>query len=173
MKTKKLLLITSFLSGTLFCSGQTLSPNVISPAGGFTSGSSGSLSSTTGEMTMVATFTAGSIAITQGFQQADNHTVAVEPIEKNESAISIGPNPSTGILNVFFHSTKGMKINFRFIDIKGTVVYESIVEKAENNNYVSFDLSRFTNGTYIIEGIDIGTSKNKQNQFTQKFTITK
>ncbi len=67
---KTLLVMTICAAFSVFASGQTLSPTVISTAGDFYTGTSATLSITIGEP-VVETYTSGSNVVSSGFQQSD------------------------------------------------------------------------------------------------------
>jgi hypothetical protein len=67
---KTLLVMTICAAFSVFASGQTLSPTVISTAGDFYTGTSAMLSITIGEP-VVETYTSGSNVLSTGFQQSD------------------------------------------------------------------------------------------------------
>lgn len=173
MLNKKIVLIFSFGLVVLFTKAQTLSPHGISSTGGFSSVGGSSLSSTTGEMTMVATFSSGSIVITQGLQQPEDFNVGVAPLPYLESGIKFGPNPSTGKVNLFFNSTVGMNLIISVFDLKGALLYELPTEKLENTNFISFDFSPLPSGAYILDCKVKNLKANEQSHFSTKFNLEK
>lgn len=166
-------MIASLLMSTFFVKAQSLSPQVISSSGGYSSSGAGSLSATTGEMTMVATFSSGSVVITQGFQQPEDFNVGVAPLPEPASGISFGPNPSSGTVNLFFESTAGMEMIFSVLDLKGALLYELETVKYAGSNFLSFDLSTLPAGTYLLSCKMKESVAGMPTQFASKFTIVK
>ncbi|MGD0710407.1 MAG: hypothetical protein ABR968_04440 [Bacteroidales bacterium] len=98
MKSKFLVLIAVLGICGLTARSQTLSPTVISSSGGFYNNSSGMLSTTVAEMTMVQTFQSGSNFLTQGFQQPEDYTVGIVETPVVSGDILIYPNPTVTII---------------------------------------------------------------------------
>jgi len=94
MKIKILLLWTFVMLLSISINAQSLSPRVISSAGGFFAGGSATLSVTVAEMTMVQTFVQPANILTQGFQQPEQFTTAIEENDNIAGEVSIFPNPT-------------------------------------------------------------------------------
>ena len=173
MSTKRIVMISSLVMSTFFVKAQSLSPQVISSTGGYSSSGSASLSATTGEMTMVSTFSTGSVIVTQGFQQPEDFNVGVAPLPDPASGISFGPNPSSGTINLFFESTAGMNMIFSVLDLKGALLYELETVKYAGTNFISFDLSVLPAGSYLLSCKLKEPVAGMPTQFASKFTIVK
>jgi len=122
---KKLLTV---LLGVLLTSStytQTLSPTVISSSGGFSQNSNGSLSYTVAEMTMVQTFTANGVTLTQGFQQPNELVTGLFDIVHDEfGTLVLYPNPSVDYLWFGFQYPESGKVEVAVFDMLGQKVSE-------------------------------------------------
>jgi len=156
-----------------FISAQTLSPTVIASSGGFYSNPSGMLSSTVGEMSMVATFSAGGTILTQGFQQPEDFNVSVKNIDNENSGIAVGPNPTGGTVQIIFSKPDVLKLSIAIYDVAGRLVYHTETQKAAFNNYVALNLASFVQGDYVLECKSKGISTGTEHLFSQKISVIK
>ena len=130
--------------------GQSINPSVISSCGNYSSGSSGAVVWTLGEV-MINTFTSGSNSLTQGFNQP---SIFLTPVPVWNSSIPkavIYPNPSCGNFSVVL-DLKGysgrMELNMR--DALGhCLYYEDILPRS--NKEIKLDLHNFEDGIYFME----------------------
>jgi len=152
MKTKiKLLLLTAGLFLSLASYSQTLSPTVISSSGGFFSSASASLSFTVAEMTMVQTFTTSGNILTQGFQQPEDYSVGISESDITANDFIIYPNPTSGAFTIEFNTANGNTATVRLFNPLGQLVLTSNYAVLQGINKVSFDISSFSQGIYLLE----------------------
>src|SRR5690349_11746557 len=117
-----------------FSQAQSLTPTVVSSSGGFYSNSSGQLSFTVAEMTMVQTFSQTNNILTQGFQQPGDFGVYVPEAPKSGFAFNVYPNPSSGNINLILNSKNSAVVNIRLIDALGkTIVTDRFVHSGGAN----------------------------------------
>ena len=172
MKTKLLyLLLTCIVSQS--CWAQTVSPGVISPAGGSSLNGGAMLSSTVGEMTMVKTFSAADVILTQGFQQAYDINVGIHKNNVANNTITLGPNPSRGEVQLFFNSAAALNLTILIYDMAGKLIYQTTSRKAEHNNYILLNLSSLAVGDYLLNCNTASTSTEVAQSFSQKINIIK
>ncbi|MCW3082661.1 MAG: hypothetical protein JWP12_27 [Bacteroidetes bacterium] len=124
---KKQLLLLSLLFICIASAGfsQSLNLSVISSYGNFGSGATGNLSSTLGEP-MVATFTASSNILTQGFEQPDDAGMTAVPDNSSDQFISVYPNPATDRLSIDGITASG-PVELKLTDISGRVMIQKQV----------------------------------------------
>lgn len=170
MLTKKLFALSGLVIAACAADGQSLSPQVISSGGGYYSAGSSSLSSTTGEMTMVATFSSGSVVVTQGFQQPEDLGVGLTELP-DAGGVSFGPNPTTGRVNLFFKSTDAEEMLISVFDLKGSLITSIKTEKNESSNFITFDLSMLPAGDYLLDCRSNHKADGKATHYSTKFTI--
>ena len=148
MKKALLLFIALASHHSLFA--QTLSPFVISSSGNYSLTGNTSLSSTTGESSMIQTFSSGSSILTQGFQQPNDLSVGIVDPE-NYFAILWYPNPSSGLLNLESEIPWAGQFSYRILDALGRVVYlaEENVDRGMFKQKIS--LYSLADGLYHVE----------------------
>lgn len=100
---------------------QSLSPTVVSTSGGFASSANGTLSYTTGEMTMVKTFSGGSNILTQGFQQSDSAVAIgfIDPAKGLDGAVALYPNPASTQVWIAFEFASAGDVEVKLYDLLG------------------------------------------------------
>ena len=166
----KLLLLFIIFSKINFA--QSISPVVISSGGGFTANGSAMLSSTVGEP-MVETFSAGTVILTQGFQQPEDFGVSVKDLVHPAAGFSFGPNPTAGSMNLWFDDRSEANVSITLHDIEGKLIFANEIRKAAGSNYISMDLSEFAAGEYLV-GVTISFPGNqKPSIFSQVITHSK
>ncbi|MBK9543408.1 MAG: T9SS type A sorting domain-containing protein [Bacteroidetes bacterium] len=130
---------------------QSLSPSVVSPGGSFSSNGGYSLSQTTGESSMVETFTSGSAILTQGFQQAEDGFVRVPEIMNSGYSIEVFPNPGNGHFYLEIKASHTTKVSVRVMDIIGQPVWTNPILSVGVAGRHLLDLSALSNGVYMAQ----------------------
>jgi len=130
---------------------QTLSPTVVASSGGYFSNTSGSLSFTVAEMTMVQTFTTTGNILTQGFQQPEQNTVGITEPMIAEGDIVAYPNPTTGAFSLQFIANENAEKVISIYNSMGQVVFQKTYQQVSGLNKVNFDISQFSQGMYMVE----------------------
>lgn len=122
-------LITLFAWGiAASASAQTAQRQVLSSYGGSASSSQVYVSHTAGQL-MVGTETAGTITLTQGFEQGQASTVSID--EKQLGKMLIFPNPVSNTLNFKATQFEGNELQVEMIDLSGKII---LSEKWNNLN---------------------------------------
>jgi len=149
---------------TCFVQAQSLSSAVIASSGGYFSNSSGSLSETIAEMTMVETFQATSGILTQGFQQPDDGTSSID--ETTQADVSIYPNPTNGQFSLTINASANGSASVSIYDLLGQTVHEKEISLSSGLNRMLFDIRGCSPGVYMLYYRDQTGSK------TIKFNVT-
>lgn len=170
MKNRLLTLIAVMGIFGLTARSQTLSPTVISSSGGFYNNSSGMLSTTVAEMTMVQTFQSGSNFLTQGFQQPEDYTVGIVETPVVSGEFLIYPNPTNGSFVLSFTGNNNTETSIRLFNLAGQVVLEKQVTQSAGLNTINFDISTFSQGMYIL-GLATTNSKGEKNSSYHKINL--
>jgi len=161
MKIKILLSGAFMMLLSISMIAQTLSPQVISSSGGFYTGASATLSVTVAEMTMVQTFSSPNNYLTQGFQQPELLTSAIQENEMVIGDVSIYPNPTNGQFVIDYKATNGGDYLVRIFDMTGQIVFSQSYGAAVGQNSIHIDMSSYRQGIYLLEMSDINiNSKN-------------
>lgn len=149
MKHRILIFVFITICSIDFTAAQSISQQVISSVGTFSTNSGYSLSSTTGE-SAAKTLEEGTIILTQGFQQTYDLTTSVIKVKDFGAEILIFPNPTLGVL--FVKAPKGLfleKLNFYLTDVTGRTI-DSEIGKTWNGNMWELNLTELANGSYYL-----------------------
>jgi hypothetical protein len=158
----KLLLCSAFIMLHYYSmNAQTLSPQVISSSGGFYSGASATLSVTVAEMTMVQTFNQPNNILTQGFQQPEQLTTAIQENDLTMGDVSIYPNPSNGQFVVDYKATSDGDYLVKIFNMTGQVVFSQSYSAGVGQNTIHIDMSSYRQGIYLLEMSDINLNSKK------------
>ena len=154
---------------------QTLTPQVIASTGGFASNSSGSLSYTVGEMTMVQTFSANNNILTQGFQQPSDSLIGVGLLDITDNdfiSFVTYPNPAISKMWYGFMSPEQGLINVLVFDVAGQKIgepYKGICNVGKTME--NMDVSAFASGMYLITAVFISAKSGKEYTTTKRFEV--
>jgi hypothetical protein len=136
---------------------------VISAIGGEALAGGMSISWTMGE-SAVATATAGSVLLTQGFQQPPDFVNSIHSVSSSD--IKVYPNPSSGLLRLSMGALSG---NFLVLvrDAAGRDVYRSSMQALGFDR--ELDLNALPGGYYSLEI----RGENAASSYASKFHIIK
>lgn len=152
MKAKTVFILTLIFVLSISSSfAQSLTPFVISSSGGFYSNSSGQLSFTTAEMTMVKTFSAGNSILTQGFQQPFDFGVFVTSEKNATSSFNVYPNPSAGDFNLLVESKSASAGEVVVYDAMGKEVFKEKMTLMAGKQILPLQLSALNQGIYLLQ----------------------
>jgi hypothetical protein len=167
MKTKSLtvLFVVMFFSSIL--QSQTLSPTVISSAGGFYTSANVMLSFTVAEMTIVKTFTSTGNILTQGFQQPESMSVDIQETTVIPGDILIYPNPTNGNFTLTYTSKSNQENTIKMYNLVGQMVFTKNVSQLAGTNTVTFDISSYSQGIYILELNTLNSKGEKQTTYSK------
>ena len=171
---KKIPLLIALIS-CLHANSQSLSPVVIGSSGDFYSSPTFSLSSTTGEMTMVETFSATSGILTQGFHQPNDIFVGIEHHPSISSSISfnIYPNPASDHLTVLSVLDEPGSLLFRLFNDIGQLVFIGSEKSSTSGRFeATFDLEKYVSGIYFLQ-VNFTSISNRHVAAEQKISIIK
>ena len=146
---KKLLFLLILFYPALM-QAQSVSPQVVSTAGGYMSDASISLSYTIGELA-VQTLTAGSLVITQGFQQPADLGTFREDILETDWQVKTWPNPVANELHLKLGADYQQDILLEIIDISGRVHLTSKLETPSKSEPYKIEVSDLKEGLYLIK----------------------
>jgi hypothetical protein len=149
---------------------QSISPSVISTAGGLASNGGGSLSYTVGEMAMIETFSAKAHFLTQGFQQPWDF---ITTVDDPSSSIGIGvyPNPASGFFYVQLQSNLFTKAQLSMTDVLGSQVYFDIAEISSAVLVHQISTTHLPAGIYVLSIKGLGDRGQDGGLVTTKIHI--
>ncbi len=153
---KKILLLSATVALAFFtkAQGTTLSPTVISTAGGYASAGNISLSYTVGETGLVQTFSSSSnnIILTQGFEQPLDAINGLLDIEKSlDGAFSVYPVPAQATLWFGYEFSEAGKVEINLYNVAGQKMGYTFNEGYSSGKQVhSFECSTYASGNYVL-----------------------
>ncbi len=153
---------------------QSLTPTVVASSGGFATSASGSLSYTTGEMTMVKTFTNGTNTLTQGFQQSDSSLAIgiINPSGGYDNAVALYPNPATTGLWFAWEFAAAGKVEVKVFDLLGQQVAVAFTgDYAGGKEAHPLDCRSLAAGNYLLTVQYTGSGTGAPSLITKKFQI--
>jgi hypothetical protein len=162
MKNKIVLFLFLGIVGMGHSIAQSLTPTVISSSGGYFSNTSGSLSSTVAEMTMVQTFTSTGNFLTQGFQQPEDWFTSVNEEQLADGTISIYPNPSYGKFNITVNSLENGFAQIDLYDFMGQTTFSTQIDIRPGYNAEKIDIGVYANGIYFLKYLFTGDNGKKE-----------
>ena len=139
-----------FIFCTAVIQAQSLSPQVISTAGGFATGASMSISYTVGELS-VQTLASGSLILTEGFQQPLDIGVPdlVQPYFDLE--VRTWPNPVSQNLYLQISSEIRQDLILETYDLSGRLQMIQHIEALMHIEPYSIDFTDLSRGAYILK----------------------
>lgn len=147
---KRLLLFPVLFVFSYSVFGQQLTPMVVSSSGGTYNNSDGMLSFTTGEMSVIETFSSSSFFLTQGFQQPWELSTSISSVPESDLLFGIQPNPSNGYFWMISKSESPSLINWNIVNILGKEILKGEFEHTGNITTEPIDLTSAPSGTYLI-----------------------
>ena len=155
MKTSNILIIVFTLILALTGVGESTSPYVISPGGGFLTNGSFTLSNTVGEMTMIQTFSNGNNSLTQGFQQPSelDVPVSVPKFDEPYNVFEVFPNPSDGLFYFTLNSSMKITGTLNIYEIRGNVIFTESFIHPKDIGLHKLNLQFMPTGIYLLEVI--------------------
>lgn len=164
---KKKVLVLAFVTVGVVCTyAQSIERQVIGSSGGYSSQTNISASYTVGE-TVIQTVSAGTIILTQGFQQSDNQNVGIVDVA-NHIKISAYPNPTTDKVIVEINAEAEAQFSFQVYNALGQLVLlPTTFQQVGNSTTHQFDFSRLAAANYFI------AINNTNLHFTKTIQISK
>ncbi len=165
MKKALLVLLLGVASHGLHA--QSVSRQVVASAGGATSNSAGSLSSTVGEV-VIATATSGSFLLTQGFQQPDANPTGIAGTKQVTVNYNLYPNPAQDVITLSLQSASEISIGCYIYDASGKLLLQqdkAVVNATRYNQ--SFNIASFAAGNYFLKVVNISGNEVQTIPFTK------
>ncbi len=90
--------------------------------------------------------------IVTSIQYQDVVIVGIEE-HKNIGDVIVYPNPTNGLVNVMFSTTKSSKLNYTVKDVSGKIILTNTINTQVGNNNLSIDFTKqnISKGVYFIE----------------------
>ena len=145
---------------SVFCFGQSLTPEVIATAGDYFETEEGSLSWTLGETIIETVSVDGIGTLTQGFQQAWFYISTIEEPEGLDLEVSIYPNPARDVATIEFVSNEELpEVQLLMYDLIGNKIMEKTVKQTHVKEQIN--LASFATDMFTLQVTDLKTKKMK------------
>jgi len=143
------------LSMGLTLSAQTVSRQVIGTTGGTTTAGTLKISSTAGEA-ITQTVVAGTLTLTQGFQQPDAGLASSVDQPAIEIGYEVYPNPTQDFWNIRLTSPSAQVVDLRLTDMQGRTLpgYSARVNLLAAQTR-TWDVSQLAAGTYLLQVMSV------------------
>ncbi|MBL0311076.1 MAG: T9SS type A sorting domain-containing protein [Bacteroidetes bacterium] len=173
---KKIYIAITALFTAGFLNAQMLTPTVIASAGGFATGSGSNnftLSYTVGEMTMVETFNANGIWLTQGFQQPnDQVTGLLDLVGDGFGSFVVYPNPAVDNVWYGFELPEAGRVSIAMYNAIGQNIGQLYQSNYDNGKIVQqTNVSTLAAGLYMLTMNFTSNRDNKEHVITKKFQV--
>lgn len=73
--------------------------------------------------------------------------LSIDDLEAFERAVRLGPNPSSGHLQMTYDSSLGQIVNLQVYDVKGTLILQRAIQEIQTQ----IDISSYASGVYTFE----------------------
>ena len=110
-----------------------------------------------GEMTMVSTFTAPGIVVTQGvLQPANLDALGIDKYQALSKQLQVFPNPATSVVNILYSGSATGTFSYQLRDMNGKSIAKQTVTLIPGNNAQQVNVAGLPCATYMLE-VMIGT----------------
>ena len=130
---------------------QSIGPATLNATGGTTIIGGNEFDWSVGEMTMVSTFTASNLIVTQGLLQPSVDLTAVPGTHFPVSQLQVFPNPASSVVNFQYQSQSTGTLDCRLIDMTGKVINSQNINIRQGANEGQVDLTNLACATYFLE----------------------
>ena len=148
---KTILLIPLAVAAMTGVHAQSVGPGTLNATGGSTIIGSQEFEWSVGEMTMVTTFTASNVIVTQGVLQPSDAMTAVPPSPTLAGLLQVFPNPASSVVNFRYTSSSEGTLDYRLIDMTGKVISSQTMKVKQGTNEQQVDLTSLACATYFLE----------------------
>ena len=161
---KSVLIALMFTLAAVFARGQSLSPTVLSNAGGYFDNGAVSLSWTLGELA-VTTISSGNYVLTQGFQQVFDFGTSIDNPEEITWSFMIYPNPVQDRLRLSFSLQEITDVIVEIMDVSGRKMLTRNLYGLIGKTESVIDIEHLSQGMYMLHIISADRRTRKTVQF--------
>ncbi|WP_192822112.1 T9SS type A sorting domain-containing protein [Rufibacter sp. LB8] len=90
------------------------------------------------------------LATTTLSAQVKSQGLPAEP-KAEEQAISVFPNPSSGIITISLEGFDGKKADLRIMNVIGNIVYREVLQDPNQRYVKTLDLNKLAKGLYYVK----------------------
>jgi len=152
---RNFILITSVLVSLLVlpdARGQSLSPTILNATGGSAIAGTNEFDWSVGEMTMVSTFEAPGLIVTQGvLQPVDTfNTTGIAQIKLLRN-MQVFPNPVNTFVNIEYSVETAGVLQYKLIDMTGKTLLERSIQAYAGSNAEQVNLADMAAASYLLQ----------------------
>jgi hypothetical protein len=148
---KKIILILMAFAGSINIRAQSVGPKTLNAAGGTGTAGSVEIDWSVGEMTLVSTFSGGSVVVTQGVLQPTD----AWPVDVGNTALlkqlEVFPNPASSVVNIRYAAQAAGTLTYRLMDVTGKELAEKNVDVKQGIITEQLNISTLACATYMLE----------------------
>jgi len=148
---KTVLLIPLALVALTGAHAQSVGPATLNVTGGSKVIGTQEFDWSVGEMTMVSTFTASNVIVTQGVLQPSADRTSVPNTQGLTSHLQVFPNPASSLVSFRYTSATEGTLDYRLIDMTGKVISSQTIAVMQGTNEQQVDLTRLACASYFLE----------------------
>ena len=149
---------------------QSISPSVISSAGGLGVSAGGTLSYTVGEMAMIETFASPGHFLTQGFQQPWELITSTKD-DFTSIGLQLYPNPTNDEFYLHIDAVEAKQLQLRMTDMIGQVVYREPLHVTGASTITSIHAGHLASGVYLLTVSSLQADSHPIHPVTTKIHI--
>ena len=125
-----------------------------------------------GEMTMVSTFSAPGIIITQGVLQSDLQPGAVPKTDALTRQLQVFPNPATTVVNIKYLSPGQGSLSYKLMDLNGKIINRQKLDVAQGTTLEQLSVADLACATYMLE-VTVNSATSAPESIVYKIQKTK
>src|SRR5579872_3970180 len=138
---KTIFLIPFIMLATITVHAQSIGPSTINAMGHSGTIGTQEFDWSVGEMTMVSTFIASNIIVTQGVLQPYDGPTRVVNNSLLAQQLQVFPNPATSIVNLQYISSVQGTLSYRLLDLSGKVIKSNTINIAQGTTTEQINVS--------------------------------
>ena len=148
---KRALLLLGAMAGTLAVSAQSIGPSTLNSAGGSAAIGGNTYEWSLGEMTVVSTYSGGSLVVTQGLLQPFNLSNGIHEHPLSAGALQVYPNPAEDVLYLQPAFKQGDKLSFALLDMTGKLILREEKTLSTGTELQTIRLTGLAAGNYMLQ----------------------
>lgn len=158
---KSAFLLLGAIAGSFAASAQSIGPSTLNSAGGSATLGGNTYEWSLGEMTVVSTYSGGSLVVTQGLLQPANLSNGIHEHSIAAGALQVYPNPAEDVLYLQPAFRQGDKLSFALLDMTGKTILREEKLLVTGTELQTIRLTGLAAGNYMLQVVLVTTSGNQ------------
>jgi hypothetical protein len=130
---------------------QSIGPSVLNSAGGSAVIGGNTYEWSAGEMTLVSTFAATGISVTQGILQPMQSTTGIAQLAIGNDELRVFPVPATDVLYIRPSFMAGGALSISLLDAAGRALVRTNTALSAGNEVQQLDMRAYASGNYLLQ----------------------